>query len=161
MERRNSLTKSIKITLVTLIIYGLLVATHLGEFWPFSIYPMFSQAGNPWKRAIVQEINRAEIDSLWKTTDKNGLPGKTVALNELKVNTNDIANYLSKTEVWTPKKQSGVRKLLQKKILKQSNLLVYQARGSLSDNDEPKLEFVPYFYFSADTTISNPDLRTE
>ena len=25
----------------------LLVSTHLGEFWPFSIYPMFSRGGHP------------------------------------------------------------------------------------------------------------------
>jgi hypothetical protein len=121
---------------------------------------MFSQAGNPWKRAIVQDVSQAEIDSLWKATDKSSLPGRTVALNELNVNTNDIANYLSKTEVWSPKKQSGVRKLLQKK-LNQSNLLVYQARGSLSENDEPKVEFIPYLYLSADTTLLNKNLRSE
>lgn len=34
-----------------LVVYGLLVAIHLGEFWPFSIYPMFSQTGNPWTGA--------------------------------------------------------------------------------------------------------------
>ena len=121
---------------------------------------MFSQAGNPWKRAIVQDVTHAEIDSLWKTTDKNGLPGKTVALNKLNVNTNDIANYLSKTDIWTPKKQSGVRKLLQKK-LNQSNLLVYQARGSLNENDEPKVEFIPYFYLATDTTLLNKKLRVK
>lgn len=158
MERQESLRKFQKVTLVTLIIYGLLVATHLGEFWPFSIYPMFSQAGNPWKRAIVQDVTQTEVDSLWKTTDKSGLPGKTVALNTLNVNTNDVANYLSKTEVWTPKKQSGVRKLLRKK-LSDSNLLVYQARGSLSENDKPKVEFIPYLYLSSDTTLLNQDLK--
>ena len=160
MERREQLKKYQKVTLITLVIYGLLVATHLGEFWPFSIYPMFSQAGNPWKRAIVQDVTQENIDSLWKTTDKNGLPGKTVALNELNVNTNDIANYLSKTEVWTPKKQSGVRKLLQKK-LNGSNLLVYQARGSLSENDKPKVDFIPYLYLSSDTTLLNKDLKVK
>ena len=48
--------KALRITLGTLIVYALLVATHLGEFWPFSIYPMFSQAGNPWSRAVVREM---------------------------------------------------------------------------------------------------------
>ena len=141
-------------------VYGLLVATHLGEFWPFSIYPMFSQAGNPWKRAIVQDVTQTEVDSLWKVTDKNSLPGKTVALNELNVNTNDIANYLSKTEIWTEKKQSGVRKLLKTKVSK-SNLLVYQAYGFLSDNDKPKVEFKPYLYLTADTTLLNNNLRVK
>ncbi|MEL7834880.1 hypothetical protein [Fodinibius sp. Rm-B-1B1-1] len=160
MKRESPLKKSVKVTLVTLVIYGLLVATHLGEFWPFSIYPMFSKAGNPWKRAIVQDITHTHVDSLWKTTDKSGLPGQTVALNPLNVNTNDIANYLSKTEVWTQKKQSGVRKLL-KKRLDNSTLLVYQARGSLTENDKPKVEFIPYLYFTADTTLLNNNLRVK
>lgn len=121
---------------------------------------MFSKAGNPWKRAIVQDVTHAEVDSLWQITDKSGLPGKTVALDELNVNTNDIANYLSKTEVWTPRKQSGVRKLLRKK-LNESNLLVYQARGYLTENDKPKIEFTPYLYFTADTTLLNNNLRVE
>lgn len=160
MKTENPLKKSVKVTLVTLVIYGLLVATHLGEFWPFSIYPMFSQAGNPWKRAIVQDITHTEVDSLWKTTDKSGLPGKTLALNNLNVNTNDIANYLSKTEIWTQKKQSGVRKLLQKR-LSENNLLVYQARGSLTESDKPQVEFIPYLYLTADTTLLNNNLRIE
>ncbi len=138
----------------------MLVATHLGEFWPFSIYPMFSQAGTPWKRAIVQDVSKTTIDSLWKTTDKDGLPGKTVALDKLNVNTNDIANYISKTEVWTHKKQSGMRKLLRKK-LSESNLLVYQARGSLTKDDEPQIEFIPFIYLTADTTLLNNNLRVE
>lgn len=160
MERQEPLRKYKKVTLVTLVIYGLLVATHLGEFWPFSIYPMFSQAGKPWKRAIVQDVTQAEVDSLWKTTDKKGLPGQTVALNKLNVNTNDIANSLFKTEIWSPEKQSGLRKLLQEK-LNESNLLVYQARGSLSENNKPKVEFVPYIYLTSDTTLLNKDLKVK
>lgn len=149
-----------KIILGTLIIYGLLVATHLGEFWPFSIYPMFSQAGNPWKRAIVQDVTDTDIDRLWQTADKNGLPGQTLALNKLNVNTNDIANYLSKTEVWTSEKKTGVRKLLQKN-LENKNVMVYQARGFLTNDDSTQIQFVPYVYLSADTTILNTELRTE
>lgn len=48
-----------------LVVYALLVATHLGEFWPFSIYPMFSQAGTPWTRAVVRELpSQTDPDTL-------------------------------------------------------------------------------------------------
>lgn len=32
----------------TMVVFAVLVGTHEGEFWTFSIDPMFSQAGNPW-----------------------------------------------------------------------------------------------------------------
>lgn len=143
----------------TLLIYALLVATHLGEFWPFSIYPMFSQAGNPWKRAIVQDVTNTPSDSLWLTTSPQTLPGKTIPLDKLNVNTNDIANYLSKTDVWTANKVYGVRRLVQKRI-NGNKIMVYQARGSLVESDSTKIEFVPFFYLTQDTTILNNTLKT-
>jgi hypothetical protein len=45
-----------KVIGIILLIYAVLVASHEGEFWPFSIYPMFSQAGNPWTRAMVIDV---------------------------------------------------------------------------------------------------------
>lgn len=41
---------------IVLLINILLVSTHRGEFWPFSIFPMFSQAGNPWSRGVVENV---------------------------------------------------------------------------------------------------------
>ena len=57
----NFIQKSVRITLISFIIYGALVATHEGEYWPFSIYPMFSKAGNPWTRAIVRDVTLLQI----------------------------------------------------------------------------------------------------
>lgn len=155
----QKLKKSVRITVGTLLIYALLVATHLGEFWPFSIYPMFSQAGNPWKRAIVQDVTQTPADSLWLTATPKTLPGKTIPLDKLNVNTNDIANYLSKTDVWTPNKVYGVRRLVQKRI-NGNKIMVYQARGSLVESDSIKIEFVPFIYLTQDTTILNKTLKT-
>lgn len=158
--REGKLKKSVKIITGTLIIYGLLVATHLGEFWPFSIYPMFSQAGKPWKRAIVQNISHSSLPQLWQKKTFETLPGNTLALNELNVNTNDVANYLFKTKKWTERKRSGMRNLFKEK-LKNDTLMVYQARGFLNEDNKAQIEFIPYIYLTPDTTILHQELKTQ
>ena len=52
--RRNG--RDVRLLLGAFWISGALLATNLGEFWPFSIYPMFSKAGGEWTRAVVLEI---------------------------------------------------------------------------------------------------------
>lgn len=146
--------------IATFLIYALLVATHLGEFWPFSIYPMFSQAGHPWKRAIVRDVTNLENDTLWKSYNHQNLVGEAVPLDELNINTNDIANLLSKTEVWTPGKINGVRKLFLNE-LESKNLLLFQAKGELDEQDSVKVQFVPFIYMTQDTTILNNELKTK
>jgi len=152
--------KSIRIIFGTLIIYALLVSTHLGEFWPFSIYPMFSQAGNPWKRAIVRDVTAENHKNLWQATNQQNLVGQTVPLNELNINTNDIANLLSKTKVWNDRKVKGVRKLFSDE-LNSKQLLLLQAQGSLVKDDSVQVRFVPFIYLSKDTTILNSKLKTQ
>ena len=56
-------------------VYALTVAVNLGEFWPFSIYPMFSQAGNPWSRSVVREVPPGDTLS-WDTTALADIPGQ-------------------------------------------------------------------------------------
>ncbi|MDX1638082.1 MAG: hypothetical protein R3281_08945 [Balneolaceae bacterium] len=152
--------KAVRIILVTFLIYGVLVASHEGEFWPFSIYPMFSQAGNPWKRAIVRDVSETDRDSLWQVMTQETLAGEPVALDRLNINTNDIANYLSKTEVWTEGKLNGLRKLFDRE-LSHRPLLLLQARGFLTEQDSVRVQFTPFIYLSGDTTIINKSLRTE
>jgi len=158
-HNQSKVYKSVRIILVTFLVYILLVATHKGEFWPFSIYPMFSQAGNPWKRAIVRDVSNYEQKDLWKVTKQKNLAGEPVALDNLNINTNDIANYLSKTDVWTEGKISGVRKLFSEELASR-NLLLLQATGYLTPEDSVKVEFIPFIYISKDTTILNSNLKT-
>ncbi len=159
-DLQNTYKKTIRISVATFLIYALLVATHLGEFWPFSIYPMFSQAGKPWNRAIVRDVTNLENESLWKSYNHQNLVGEPVPLDDLNINTNDIANLLSKTEVWNQRNIMGVRKLFTEE-LHSRNLLLLQARGQLTENDSVKVQFVPYIYMTPDTTILNDELKTE
>lgn len=153
--------RAVRITLATLLAYGVLVATHEGEFWPFSIYPMFSQAGKPWNRAALRDVTGLPAESVWDTTNQAGLPGEPLALNRLNVNTNDIANYLSKTEIWNERRIEGLRSMLRRQ-LETRRLVLYQARGNIYDMngaDSIRVRFFPFFYMDADTTLVNQGLR--
>src|SRR5262245_41465505 len=60
--------------------HALLAATHGGEFWPFSIYPMFSQAGRSWARALVVEAQPNDLPQLAAQYRLDDLPGVPFAL---------------------------------------------------------------------------------
>jgi len=140
----------------TFIIYGLLVATHRGEFWPFSIYPMFSQAGQPWSRVIVHEVPKAWTPA-WDTVALDELQGHPFALKQVGQGNKDISEYVARTNDWTPKRVSGLRALLSP-ASSQRNLLVIQARGRLSERDSLIVEPVPLLLLKPDTSLVSPRL---
>lgn len=114
------------------IIYGTLVATHEGEFWPFSIFPMFSTAGQPWVRAIVHELPPdLEDDAVWQPGTPEELPGKVVPLVEHGLFQNDLANYVSKTPTWTPERLEGIRAMFEGRIASDERMMIYYVRGEL------------------------------
>lgn len=151
--------KSIRIAGYALLVYALLTATHLGEFWPFSIYPMFSQAGKPWERAVVRDVTDISQKEIWQATNQTKLIGTPVPLKELNINTNDIANYLSKNEIWTERTIEGLEKLFSDQ-LDTRDLLLVQVRGALTNEDTVTVNFYPYIYLSRDTTILSNKLKT-
>lgn len=139
----------------TLVVYALLVATHLGEFWPFSIYPMFSQAGGQWSRAVVRVVEPP--DALrWQTVSAAGLPGRPYPLEQRGVDAIDLANFVSKTEVWDAERVAGLRQMFYTRSGRR--LLVMRVNGRLNDADSVVVEFVPYALLRPDTTLLNPRL---
>lgn len=152
--------KGTRILAGTFLIYGLLVATHLGEFWPFSIYPMFSQAGHPWTRAVVCDVTNMQDSLSWDSHQQSELPGEVFALDQVGINQNDLANFISKNKQWTRQKISGVRKYF-KQELDDKEFVVFRADGRLAEDDADStiISFTPYLYFRQDTTLLNPKLR--
>jgi len=139
-------------------VYGLLVATHKGEFWPFSIYPMFSQAGTPWTRSLVREIP-ADVDPAtvdWKTTTLEDLPGEPYPLMPQRIHQNDVSNYLSKTKAWTDERIQGFRSVFTKGRTLEQPLLILRARGELH-GDSVAVSVTPVMLFTSDTTYLHPD----
>ena len=121
--------RSLRIVGITLLLYLVLVGTHLGEFWPFSIYPMFSQAGRPWSRAIARDVT--DVDSLsWRTVGVQDLPGEPVALTDYGVDPIDLANYVSKTREWTDERVRGFWTMFRGDRLGNERILVLRVRGA-------------------------------
>jgi len=149
--------KGRNLILGTLFVYALLVFTHLGEFWPFSIYPMFSQAGNSWTRALVREVGSATDSVMWQPVSIDDVPGQSVALEDVGVNQNDVANFVAKADGWDARRIFAIRKALGD-YAENRNLLVYRAVGELTEDREVVISLTPFIYLGRDTTLFNPNL---
>lgn len=144
--------KSSRILLVLLLIYAGSVATHEGEFWPFSIYPMFSQAGNPWTRSFVRDVtNEARTIEPKLQHAESELYGVPFVLNSIDVHQNDLSNFISKNQEWSPGRKAAVRNYF-KNELDNKALLIYKVRGELSGG-KVAATYEPFMYLDADTTI--------
>jgi uncharacterized protein with PQ loop repeat len=150
--------KSFKILMAIFLVYGVLVATHKGEFWPFSIYPMFSQAGNSWTRALVRDVSSTPDDLIWKTVDLKTLAGSPVQLANTGVSQIDFSNYISKTESWNANRKQGLIKMFNPANIGQSCWIIYKISGRLSHQDSVIIKAVPFLLISTDTVQTNPNL---
>jgi len=152
----STYTKALRVIGIVLVVYGLLVATHRGEFWPFSIYPMFSQAGNPWTRSIVRKMPDGETPS-WESTSLQDLPGTPFPVQARGINQNDVANYVSKTDRWTRQRLQGLRGLFDDSYDFSSPLLVMKVRGQLVD-DSVAVKATPLILYATDETHLHPSI---
>jgi hypothetical protein len=118
----------------TFVVFAILVSTHLGEFWPFSIYPMFSSAGNPWTRSLVHELPPDIPENVsWQSAVPIDLPGKILPLATHGIYQNDLANYVSKTEHWTGERIRGVEAMFAPMIAGR-RVMVYRVTGTLTSD---------------------------
>lgn len=160
----TSRTRSVRVLVGTLIVYALLVAPHEGEFWPFSIYPMFSQGGNPWSRAVVYDVtdNLGESGEplAWETVqDEDALPGKPFALGDHSIDPIDLSNFVSKTEIWHAERVQGLRQMFHDHV-GQRDLLVVRVNGRITAQDSVVVEYVPYALLRDEDTELHSDLPT-
>ena len=151
--------------LATLLVYGVLVGTNEGEFWPFSIYPMFSQGGKPWSRSVVRDVTAAEApllarnDSLaWRGRGYSRLPGEPFPLLEHGVSANDLSNFLSKTRHWDDERASSLYKMFAPHTSNGRRLLVMLVEGRITADDSVIVEFVPYALLDSASYRLNPTL---
>lgn len=151
-------TKYKYILLATLAINILLVATHEGEFWPFSIFPMFSQAGNPWSRGLVQKIDTINDSTVWETKPISEIEDQVLSLDSIGVDAIDYANFVSKTEIWDQKRIKALRDLLNINEHPGAQWMAIQVKGYLTEDDSVIVETIPLFLFTEDSTYQNPDL---
>ena len=151
-------TKYKFILLAALALNVLLVATHEGEFWPFSIFPMFSQAGNPWSRGVLERIENKTDTTIWNTKPVSEIEHRIVSLDSIGVDAIDYANFVSKTEDWNHKRISALRDLLNIGEYPNARWMATRVNGYLTENDSVIVEAIPLFLFTQDTTFKNPKI---
>lgn len=152
-------TKFKQILIGIFILNLLLVATHEGEFWPFSIFPMFSKAGNPWTRAMVQQVKAdPNSDKVWETMPLSEVSDNAVSLEEFGIDQIDYANFVSKTEQWTEPRIRALRKMFDLDRTKQTHWMVTRIDGYLTDQDSVVIEATPLILFTQDSSYKNPNL---
>ena len=153
-----SKARASRVLALSLAVYVLLVAANEGEFWPASIYPMFSIAGRPWTRALTRDVEAVPDSARWRVTDLDGLPGRPVVLPEIGIDPIDFANFLSKTKSWDEDRVGGLRSLFTEDLLRPRQLMVYKVRGHLAEGDSVVVEATPFLLLSGGGTARNPDL---
>ncbi len=141
-------SRSISALIATLCVYGALVATHQGEFWPFSIYPMFSQAGHPWSRVVVHEVAADTTDGSWPR------PGRPLALRPLGVKANDVAALTAAVMAGDLGSGRHLQRLLAAPLA-QHDLLVVRIHGRL-EADTVALIHEPVVLLRPDTLLRYP-----
>lgn len=118
----------------------ILVGFHLGEFWPFSIFPMFSKAGQPWSRAMIVEVPQSDFVSPesgfnWDPVDIDIFTLQAVSLSDKGIDKIDFSNYVGKTVEWTPEVVAGVGKMIPDRPEPNNVWLVLNVRGSMLDGN--------------------------
>lgn len=153
--------RGMKVIGVSLVVYALLVAPHEGEFWPFSIYPMFSQAGNPWTRAMVLDVTDKQDSDLWERQLLDKRDSDVVAVSDYGVDQIDFSNFVVKTQNWTSTRRNALKEMFGSEAIIGERWMVSKVRGELIGRDSVSIEITPYILLTPDSTYLNPNLGDE
>jgi len=153
--------RGMKVLGVSLLVYALLVAPHQGEFWPLSIYPMFSQAGNPWTRAMILDVTNKPDADLWERQPLNSRESDVVAVSDYGVDQIDFSNFVVKTQNWTQTRQKALKDMFGTSAIENERWMVSKVRGELIGSDSVSIEITPFILLTPDSTYLNPNLQAE
>ena len=153
MKTANLHKRTGKALTIILFLYAFLTATHQGEFWPFSIYQMFSTAGKPWVKVVTRQVS-VPPDSIASKVilNPNQLYGKPLALINVGTDRNDLANYITHTHQWNNASIRGLRSLYNGAI-QNGPFLIYKVTGAFdAASDSVIVKYTPFLYLTSDTT---------
>lgn len=158
---RSSLHRAPQLILGMLLIYALLVGTHRGEFWPFTIYPMFSQAGQSWARTLVRSIHVAQADSLaMRSVDLADLPGKALALEQHGISHNGLSAYILRSQNWTQQRQEKLIQIFREVDVQHTTpeqaLMIYRVEGHMDTRKQVQIRCIPFAYVYKNKLVFNP-----
>ena len=109
-----------------------LVATHGGEFWPFSLYPMFSRAGRPWTRALVRRVPPESLLRLQRVYSLAALPGEPLALDAIGIPQNDLSSIVQRAEVPRADDRAAALALFRDLPCQSGPFVVFSVSGALT-----------------------------
>lgn len=139
-----------------------LVATHEGEFWPFSIYPMFSQAGRPWERSLVRQIDDASDSDIWAQRQLETVIGEPLALAPLDIPQNDLTKLIKTTKRWDEDRVAVLRGMFEAPLSGGARLLLYRVRGDVDGEGHASTSATPFLLMEPQgQTRFNPTLGLE
>lgn len=152
MKEAVARRRTVRAVACVVVLYGVLVSTHAGEFWPFSIYQMFSQAGQTWTRVLVRSVPPDGLP-LWETTSLDDAPGAPFPLAEFGLRANDLASLIQ--EPVTPADLETLHQLLRPHVADQP-LLVLRAVGSRGSDHHIDVRVTPFAVAYPDTLLVSP-----
>lgn len=150
--------KAGRILLVLFLINAILVSTHKGEFWPFSVYPMFSKAGRPWTRALLRDVTNEADSTIWKNYGYPELPGQPISTIAIGIDQIDYSNFVCKTKSWDDKRLEALRYMISEDVLDGKWFLVMKVSGQLIGSDSVESKAVPFILINQNEFQLNPML---
>jgi hypothetical protein len=128
--------RSLTILALTCVGYAALVATHAGEFWPFSTFSMFARAGRPWQRALVRSVDGRALEGHGNGLELRSytldeLPGSALPLQALDIPQNDLSGLVQRAEAWGQPDLDALAKLFGA-LPCRTPLLVLRVTGALA-----------------------------
>lgn len=154
--KTDDLRRSIKIIGVILLVFTVTVATHEGEFWPFSIYPMFSQSGHPWTRAMILDVSDLDENQIWDTHALGDKIGPAVPVGRYGVDQIDFSNFITKTDNWTDSRRNALITMFGSEQIGTQQWMITKVRGELRGRDSVVVQIQPFLLMSRDDVIMNP-----
>lgn len=155
MKESDPTRTSIRVLVGVLIVCAVLLVTHRGEFWPASIYPMFSSADRSWSRALVVEVTPGlPEDKVWRTTQLDRLPGPVLPLNTIGVSQNALSAFVAQPRPWGDTRRQLLRRMFSGVPTPERHLLVYRVRGALNKTGRPVVTCFPVALLTTDSLIT-------
>jgi hypothetical protein len=138
--------------------YAGLVLTHRGEFWPFSVFPMYSTGRSAWSRPVLREVSGAG-PAPWQVVDLAHLPGRPFSLFEAGVQRAALRRAFRTPWEWEAEGIASLRSLVGEEGIRGRRLLLFDVRGTLAAVDGVDVECVPLALFTEEATLVNPAFR--
>lgn len=128
----------------SLLLAVLLLASHGGEFWPFSYLPMFSKGGRPFSRMLVRDVGTVPPARYREPA----LLGEPFPLARAGIEQTDVSKLVASFGSELEPDEAHVLARLFEQPRRARTLLIYAAQGELARGGV-ELRYRPLFVLDA------------